>query len=57
MPTHELLEGQFTADEAQDIADTVCDAVANQQHITMPVRWAIEEAIKDAFGHPDHEDE
>lgn len=55
MGTHELLADQFSAEDAQDIADEICDAVAKEQHITMPVRWAIEEAVKDAFGHPDAE--
>lgn len=51
-----ILEGQFTEDEAQEVADVAGDAVADALEAGkngLELRWAAEAAVKAAFGYGD----
>lgn len=57
MPAHELLAGQFNEDEAQEIADAICDQVleANNGELPHAMRWQIEAGVLAVFGYSEVE--
>lgn len=51
-----FLQDQFTQEEAQEIADVAKDAAAERDAPLMVV-WAVEEAVLNAFGYTNEDDE
>jgi hypothetical protein len=55
-----FLADQFSRDEAQETADAVADQVAKDAPAgggALTVRWAIEEAVLNAFGFSSEDDD